>query len=366
MQRMGPQGFSGLATLVVAGAVGLPVLTGAAEPALPRVLWTAAYVLYLAALLAAAFVRERSPAAAGVFSCVVVSAWAVVFGAPRAGLLPVLLVVAVALSVYLVPLWAGLTVAALNTVFLAAVFHLDGADGVELATGTSFYLLIQLASLFSSSAILGEQRMGRELAEANVRLRASSVLLEQSARTAERLRISRELHDVIGHQLTILALELEAARHLDGDGARSRVERANRVARELLSDVRSTVGGLRSPAGDLPTMLRQVTRDLPGLTVHVEVDPAVRADEEQSAALVRAVQEIATNTLRHAQATTLRIRVAEEDGGIVLDALDDGRGGTPAPGNGLRGLSERFEALGGAVEVDGTGGFRLTVRVPAP
>lgn len=366
MRRVGPQEWSGLVTLVVAGAVGMPVLAGAVDTALPRGLWTAAFILFLCSLLAVVFVRERSAAAFGVFTAVVAASWTVVFGAPGAGLLPVLLVIAVAVSVYVVPLWAGLSVAGLNTALLAVSSAARGADATELMTVTAFYLLIQLASLFSSSAILGEQRMRRKLAEANVQLQSSSVLLAQSARTEERLRISRELHDAVGHQLTVLTLELEAARHLDGSRAQTHVERANQLARDLLSEVRAAVGELRTAPADLESMLSQVAGDLPGLDVRIQVAPAVQPDEEHAAALVRAVQEIATNTLRHAGATTLRIRVSVEDGLLVLDALDDGVGGVPLPGNGLTGLKERFAALGGEVELDGRSGFRLTARVPAP
>lgn len=250
---------------------------------------------------------------------------------------------------------------------LAGVTFTAARDATESGILVGFYLLIQLATLLSSATLLREQRTRRKLAGAHVELKAASILLSESARTAERLRISRELHDLIGHQLTVLTLELETARHLDGDEARAHVERADRVARELLRDVRTTVGRLRTEAPDLERTLREMTDGLPGLSVSIEVSPAVRVGERESAAVVRAAQEIVTNTLRHADARQLWIEVVADDDDLILRARDDGRGARHiVSGNGLRGLRERFEELGGEVALDGREGFQVVARVPHP
>ncbi|SDQ69383.1 sensor histidine kinase [Thermostaphylospora chromogena] len=366
MRRLGLQEWSGLAMLVVSVVVGGPVLVGAIETTIPRPWWIALFAVLLGAVfLAIDADRPRWVRHAGL-AAAVGSAWAVVASAAQPGLLPILLVVVAAVSVYVVPPWAGFVVVALNTAVLAAVTGRTGDGALPAFLGVGFYALIQVATLLSSLAALREQRMRRSLAEAHVELRAASALLSESARTAERLRISRDLHDLIGHQLTVLTLELEAARHLDGERAREHVERANRVARELLGDVRETVGRLRTESSDLAGILRGIVRDLPGLEVSIEVAPDVRPGEEQTAALVRAVQEIVTNTIRHADARELWIDIATEGDVVRLTATDDGRGATaPVLGNGLRGLVERFEALDGEVSIDGRDGFRVTARVPA-
>ncbi|WP_341720803.1 histidine kinase [Micromonospora sp. FIMYZ51] len=366
MRRVGTEEWSGLAMLVVAVAVAVPGLFGVAELVIPQSLWIALFVLFLCALLASVAAPASGRSRHVVFGVAVVAAWALVLSARHLGLLPVLLVFTAAVSVYLVPLYAGLVVVGLNTAVITLVALPATSAPVELALTVGFYLLIQLASLLSSITLLREQRMRRELAAAHVELTAAGFRLEESARTEERLRISRELHDLIGHQLTVLTLELETARHLDGAAARRHVERADRVARELLGDVRSTVGQLRTETPDLEQALRRMARDLPGLDVSIEVSPGVRVDEERGAAFVRATQEIITNTIRHAEARELRISVTGDDGGTVLDARDDGRGARdPVFGNGLRGLRERFQALGGDLAVEGEGGFRVTARVPA-
>ncbi|RLV57595.1 two-component sensor histidine kinase [Aeromicrobium phragmitis] len=350
--------------LVVSVGVGLPVLLGAVEPRIGTIAWTSAFVGVFVAILVVVF-SVRREFRIGAYAAAVVLSWAVVLGSSGAGLLPVLLVVVAALGPEIIRLPANLVVIALNTLVVA--LHTVGRGWVEPLIMGGFYALIQVASVLSVQAILREQRLRRELAEAHVDLQTATVLLESAARAAERLRISRELHDLVGHQLTVLSLELEAARHRDGADARPHVERAGEMARSLLSDVRVTVGQLREqPATDLRHALARIAKDVPGLDVDLLVDEDVTVDEEQAAALVRAVQEVVTNTLRHAEAQELWVRV-ERDGSVVrLSAEDDGRGAAEVtPGNGLRGFAERFEALGGGVEYDGTRGFRVHAWVPA-
>ncbi|GIJ24111.1 sensor histidine kinase [Micromonospora lutea] len=366
MRRVGTDEWSGLAMLVVAVAVAAPGLLGAIGTTIPQGWWVVIFVGYLVAMLAAVATRAASRIRYVAFSASVVAAWALLLSASGQGLLPVLLVLTAAVSVYVVPIRVGLLVVVGNTLVIAfgAVSGMRSVTDGAILLG--FYLLIQVAALLSSVTLLREQRMRRELAEAHVELQAASVLLSESAATTERLRISRELHDLIGHQLTVLTLELETARHLEGPAVRTHLERANRVARDLLGDVRATVGQLRAESPDLEQALRRVTRNLPGLDVTVDVSPGVRIDEDDSAAFVRATQEIVTNTIRHADARTLRISVTGDERETVLEARDDGRGAPePALGNGLRGLGERFAALGGDLAVDGGDGFRVTARVPA-
>ncbi|WP_233558892.1 sensor histidine kinase [Micromonospora radicis] len=363
---MGTEEWSGLVMLVVAVAVAAPGLFGAVDTEIPRAWWIVLFVLFMSALLTsvAGITRRWLPYAA--LGTTVVASTALVLTAPRMGMLPILLVLTAAVSVYVVPLAVGLVVVGVNTAVIALAAAATPRTPADIAVTVGFYLLIQLATVLSSVTLLREQRMRRELAEAHVDLRAASVLLSESARTAERLRISRELHDLIGHQLTVLTLELETARHLDGDPAREHVERANRVARDLLGDVRGTVGRLRTEPFDLEQALLRVAADLPGLDVSIDVSAAVAVDEEKSAAFVRAAQEIVTNTIRHADARELWITVTADGTYTVLDARDDGHGACdPVLGNGLRGLRERFQALGGQLVVDGADGFRVTARVPA-
>ncbi|ASO22623.1 signal transduction histidine kinase [Actinoalloteichus hoggarensis] len=364
MRRLSLDQWSGLVMLAVSIWVGGTVLTGTTRVTIPSGWWLALFVVFLATLLISTDERPCKVRHT-MFAVSVVSSWALVLTASDVGLLPILLVITAAVSVYAVPPPMGLTVIGLNTVVLVVLLMLAEASPTELMTIVGFYIAIQLATMLSSLTLVREQQMRRDLTTAHIDLRAASALLSESARTAERLRISRELHDLIGHQLTVLTLELEAARHREGERAREHVDRADRVARDLLADVRATVGELRVEPSDLTDLLRQVGRDLPGLEVSIDVDPAVRLDEAQTAALVRSVQEIVTNTIRHAEARELWIEVSADATGAVLTAVDDGKGHSgPMEGNGLRGLGERFAAFGGDVAFDGSDGFKVTARMP--
>lgn len=402
MRRITPEFWAGFAMLAVMLIAGGPMLLfGGMEPAVPFWVWVGLFLLLIVGILGATWGvdDERGAGAVGcvMFGIAVVSSWALVLGASARGLVAVLLVVTVAIAPYVVPIVVGWVLVGLNQIVLIAAFlPLGEADPQPMEEGGDwlgevlifggFYLLIQVASLFSSVALLREQRARRELAEAHVELQAASALLADSTRTGERLRISRELHDLIGHQLTVLTLELEAAKHRAGGGeagttasATPHIERADAVARELLSSVRGTVGELRSGGGDLRETLQRVVQDLTEPSVCLEVDEALELDEERTVLLVRAVQEIVTNTIKHAHARELWIEVRATASGVLLRSRDDGWGAREVvPGNGLRGLRERFEAFGGSAVFDGSGGrtrgsggsggaggFSVTARLPA-
>lgn len=365
MRRLGTDDWAGLAMLALSVGVAAPILFGGFEPTIPRLWWIALFLLFMASLFGAVAV-QRPALRYGAYATSVVTSWAVVLTAQTMGMLLILIVLVAAMGAYVVPLRACFVVIGLNTVVIGIATLSISPSVPESLITTGFYLLIQLATLLSTTTLIREQRMRRELAEAHVELQAASILLSESTRTAERLRISRELHDLIGHQLTVLTLELETARHLDSDGGREHLERADRVARELLNDVRGTVGQLRTEAPDLDRAFRKMTDALPGLDVSIDVSPQLRIGEDQSAALVRAAQEIVTNTIRHAEARELWIEIKPVDDEIVLVARDDGRGAQQvAFGNGLLGLRERFTELGGTIAVDGSSGFSVTARVPA-
>jgi two-component system sensor histidine kinase DesK len=186
----------------------------------------------------------------------------------------------------------------------------------------------------------------------------------------ERLRIARDLHDVLGHRLAAIALKSDLARRLlpgDPDRAATEMAEAGAVAREALDEVRATVSGFReaSLAGELGTAR--------ALLVAAGVEPVVLAPDRE---LPRAAAEVAgwvvregvTNVVRHAHASRVRIKVVAGDP-VVVEVADDGRGLSDpgvCRGNGLTGLTERVSAAGGRLEVGAVDGmFRLRAEIPA-
>lgn len=209
-----------------------------------------------------------------------------------------------------------------------------------------------------------------ELRQLNSELRATRELLAESSRIAERVRIARDLHDVVGHHLTALSLNLETASHLAEGKAKDYVERSQSLAKLLLSDVREVVGQMRQQGDELnlSQAIRRLAEGLPTPRVHLDMPEhfAVK-DPQRAQVIMRCVQEIITNTVRHARARNLWIRFEECPDGLTLSARDDGRG-TPelSPGHGLTGMRERLKQLGGRLkwESERGRGFRLEAWLP--
>jgi two-component system sensor histidine kinase DesK len=204
------------------------------------------------------------------------------------------------------------------------------------------------------------------------RLRANSKLqlaheeIEQLAKVAERERIARDLHDVLGHTLSVIVLKSElAGRLLSTNPQRSAAEMADveSIARKALSEVREAISGYRAEGLTAEIQRARGTLDAAGVTLVCEAQPpALNPSEETVMAL--AVREAVTNVVRHAQASQCIMRFITQHGRTVLVVEDNGRGGAREDGNGLRGMRERIEALGGSFAIDGSQGTRLTIELP--
>ncbi|MBJ6761704.1 sensor histidine kinase [Myxococcaceae bacterium JPH2] len=226
-------------------------------------------------------------------------------------------------------------------------------------------------TLASATVVVREAQARRELARLHAELQSTQMLLAAREREGERLRIARELHDSLGHHLTALSLNLEAAAYTAKDTpSADHLRRAREAARTLLSEVRETVSALRDTPPPLRASLQALVGNTPGLTVHLDIlEDLTLASSEATHSLIRCVQEVITNTLRHARATQLWIRVeSTAEGGVRVVTKDDGRGATtPTPGAGLLGMRERFTRLGGDVSwrAEAGSGWELEAWLPA-
>lgn len=373
MDRRDPDLWAGAFGLLVCLAVGVVFLLfqlqGGQFTSIPAGLWWAAYVAFMVALVAAQWFEavHRPRRAKVAFAAQVLLGIAIVVTAPGAGWLPILVVYTAALSAYIVTWRVTAVVIAANTLAVAVASWLGTGQALQASVSGLLYALLQIGTYFAVRAHHREVQMRTALAAAHAELRATSTLLAESTRADERLRIARDLHDAVGHQLTVLALELEIASHKATPPASEHVARARSVAGDLLADVRQTVGELRRRAPDLREVLERIVAELPSPRIHVRVADDVELDEIRTITLVRCVQEVVTNTIRHAQAVNLWIDVERDAGGaVVLTARDDGRGAERLViGNGLRGIEERVADLGGAAVFAAEGGFRVEARVPA-
>lgn len=222
-----------------------------------------------------------------------------------------------------------------------------------------------------------EEKLRRELEAANEQLRAYAAQAEEFATTRERNRLAREIHDGVGHYLTVVKTQLDVAAAVcatNPDQAKANIEKAAKLTAEALDDVRRSVGSLRADAKrpPLPEAIGQLAAHgdpVPAYTVEGSPRPLPPAVEH---ALFRAAQEGLTNIRKHARATSALVRLDFRDAQRVqLELSDNGVGlngtGTASGGFGLVGLRERIELLGGTVSAANRleGGFTLRVEVPA-
>jgi signal transduction histidine kinase len=208
-----------------------------------------------------------------------------------------------------------------------------------------------------------------ELAAANGDLLATRSLLAETARDSERLRLSRELHDVAGHKLTALKLNLAALVRDPRFAGDEQVRLCARLADELLADIRGVVMQMRRDEGlDLASALQALATPFERPRMHLQIEPQARVGSvAQAEAVLRAVQEGLTNAVRHSQAHNLWVVLRRDGGALRLDIRDDGRGsGELCAGNGLRGMRERLEGVGGGLDVSrtDTGGVHLQAWLP--
>ncbi|MBS0225315.1 MAG: sensor histidine kinase [Proteobacteria bacterium] len=224
--------------------------------------------------------------------------------------------------------------------------------------------------VFTTAYVAKEQANAREeQRRINAELRGTRALLAESARVNERTRIARDLHDLLGHHLTALSMNLEVAGHLADGSAQQHVKQAHQLARLLLTDVREAVSHLREGGAiELEPALRPLTENVPGMAVELDVEPGLRTDDPECAhVLLRSTQEIITNAVRHSGGDRLHLHVLRSIDGICIDAKDNGRGTVAlVAGNGLNGMRERVVAHGGTMRVETAPGqgFHLQLDLP--
>src|SRR5579883_1845328 len=214
---------------------------------------------------------------------------------------------------------------------------------------------------------------------ANQELRAAREEIARLAVTAERLRIARDLHDLLGHNLSLIALKSELARRLiavSPERAATEIGDIETVARTTLQEVREAVASYRQPTLASELQGAQEILAAAGIAYRYEGDAQLitMLPTAIEAALSWAVREGVTNVIRHSRARHCIIRVHRDPGDVRVEVIDDGPGAALATsgdmaasgGNGLRGLGERVNALGGSCEAGPRkeGGFRLAVALP--
>jgi two-component system sensor histidine kinase DesK len=219
---------------------------------------------------------------------------------------------------------------------------------------------------FMSASIGVGNLFGAVRVRANERLNLAQEQIEHLATIAERERIARDMHDVLGHTLSVVVLKSELAGKLvgnDAERARQEIAEVEQIARKALGEVREAIRGYHAEGMAAEIARARRTLDAAGVRLESQGE-SVRLAPALESVLSLVLREAVTNILRHAGATSCRLELAADGRGTRLSVHDNGRGTVEKEGQGLRGMRQRVEALGGRLEIDSRQGMRLTAEIP--
>jgi signal transduction histidine kinase len=281
-------------------------------------------------------------------------------------LLALLVIVATQLAKNFSRLTALLILAVVNLLLIMQLPYLAGQASITTITT---FLGFEVFAVLTVGYAYSAQRAHNDLLRIHGELLSTRHLLHESARIEERLRVSRELHDIAGHKLTALKLQLRRIALADLGEASASAKLCAQLADELLVEVRGMVSVLRRNDGiDLYQSLLALVSSVPQPRVQLYLQPDVHiTDIEQANTLLRCAQEGLTNALRHSEADLITISLSQENQLITLEVQDNGRcKEAPDKRNGLTGMQERLKALGGALEITSPNHQGLCLRAMVP
>jgi two-component system sensor histidine kinase DesK len=248
------------------------------------------------------------------------------------------------------------------------LIYLDGKNLTEVLIGSASFALFQVFAFSASQRAISERKLREETATLNRELLATRELLSQSAAQGERIRIARDLHDILGHHMTALILNLEVATHKTEGDANDKVQQSLSLAKLLLGDIRTAVSELRHDDNiNVEQSIAKLTDDIPDIEFKLDFSAAPEVKNFNLAeALLRCTQESITNVLRHSKATQCSIRLSTQDDSCLLRIEDNGSEVRQfTAGNGITGMTERIEELGGQLSCkQSTSGFSVRVELP--
>ena len=252
-------------------------------------------------------------------------------------------------------IWLSGAVIAGTTLLTAGEGWLKGYTPWNWGICAFFCITVGAANIVASQKMRSARKLGLAHEE-----------IAHLAKIAERERIARDLHDVLGHTLSVVVLKSELAGKLidrDPDRARREIGEVEQIARKALGDVREAISGYRAGGLAAEIVRAQSTLETAGVTLECDSQtPQLPPAEETVLSLI--VREAVTNIVRHAQASRCRLAIEANGSSTALVVEDDGRGGIYQEGNGLRGMRERVELLGGKLRIESAAGTRLTIEIP--
>lgn len=364
------QNMSKLAGLATWLAIGVPAVI-AFKPSLKFYVWAVVYLLFIIL-----FSFHNHKILRGFFKnevllllTLTILASIAQFTLTSYGLMPILFVLTVVIAAYTLALRQGFYWAIFQSAIIFASLVSIRANYFDSFITALAYFGFQAFALFSTYALIGEAKAKMELSQANAELRATQELIKESGQLNERLRIARELHDLIGHQLTALSLNLEVAKHVSDAKAKEHISKAQDLNKNLLTDLREVVSSMRDKQEiDLQKVLNGLIENVPKPKIHLDIsEDLIVHDPNRAHIIVRCIQEVITNSIKHSNADNLWFSVELKNYNVVIKARDDGRGAQDLKaGNGLTGMAERLAEVGGKLDFSSKlgQGFSLEASLP--
>jgi signal transduction histidine kinase len=281
-------------------------------------------------------------------------------------------------SAILITIWCTLlpTVMSVRSAMLTAplwssplwlIYQFYWQEQYAFVSAALFFMFNIFALIMVNTA--SKERQAKEHAnQLNRELLATQKLLSQASKQTERIRIARNIHDLLGHHLTALTINLQVASRITQGDAKQNIETCHGLAKLLLSDVREAVSEIREKSDvELKDALMALFDKLPRLEVQLHFDDNININEVNIAdTIVKCVQESITNTLKHSTADVLMLDVSKAEHGISVNISDNGKTSKQFNmGNGLTGMAERLSLIGGSVNfTHDNKGFHISISIP--
>ncbi len=234
-------------------------------------------------------------------------------------------------------------------------------SGLLYGTFHFFAILMTYHARQAEQATESAQQLNKEL-------QTTQQLLAEASKQNERSRIARDLHDLLGHHLTALLINLQVAGRLSDGKAKTKIEECHSLAKLLMSDVREAVSSLReNSALDFEVLVNLLIKNLPRLKVHATINAKIPLDNITLAkTLLSCIQEASTNCLKHSNASDFWIKLEQTKNLLLLEIFDNGHANESfTEGHGIQGMRERVEQIKGSFEVMiQDGAFHLKISIP--
>lgn len=371
LRDYGIERWAGLLTWAMLAAISLWLMTKRPEITFGSPLWLLVLGLFVVFIMAFSWATRDAPIAYEPITrylllVVQLASTYLLFWLLPFNFLAVLITMWCAQLPYFFSVRMSVVIAALVNVPFAFIFQLHWGQSGAWLTALLFWAFHMFAILMMASQLREVQARQREQA-INRELRATQALLTEANKQQERTRIARNIHDLLGHHLTALAIQLQVAERKSDGEVQHLLKQSQSIAKLLLADVREAVSDIRS-ASEVPLaqIVRELVYEVPGKQIELDIPSSLQIPQMEVAdAVVRIVQEGITNFVRHSKGLTLMICIRRLENKLALELKDNGSPPSPLVlGNGLSGMQARAQALGGEFSLQTDNGLRIFVCLP--